>query len=93
MNAPLILTDAAKSIAKILLKFNDDQFHLVRLTDIPGALLNDFNDAVQSLEDLSFITVRNSGGRVFYDAGETPDDSFKHEFEILLIDSSIEKSL
>lgn len=93
MNAPIILSDAAKSVARILLQFNDNEFHLIRQTDLPEVLRNDFNYAVQTLEDLSFVEVKNSGGRVFYEAGETPDDSSRSEFEIQLIDDSIKASL
>jgi hypothetical protein len=89
----LILTDAAKGIATILLNYDDDEFHLIKYTDVKVALVNEFNEAIDNLEDLSIIEVERDNTPTFYAEGETPESSLRWEFSVKLLDYTIQKSL
>jgi len=84
-----ILNEAEIAIIRILKDFNDDEFHIIKHSDLKGPLINDFNYAVERLKEMSYIETLGAEIQSFYAEGETPQSSLQWEFNIRLLNRSI----
>jgi len=85
----ILLNEVEIAVIRILKDFNDDEFHIIKHSDLKGPLINDFNYAVERLEDMSYVETLGAEIQSFYPEAETPQSSLQWEFNIRLIDRSI----
>lgn len=83
------LNEVEIAIIRILKDFNDDEFHIIKHSDLNGPLINEFNYAVERLENISYVETLGAKIQSFYAEGETPQSSLQWEFNIRLLDRSI----